>query len=109
MKSFGFGSHDLGKNNEDNSFCPSGVLQRPPRVNERDTSALKNLLKESATAAVSGRASQQDILKILDAMITRMRGVKAVPVRGRDRVLILTTHRTLIDSRNNRILVTINL
>uniref|UniRef100_A0A8H7K342 CTLH domain-containing protein n=1 Tax=Bionectria ochroleuca TaxID=29856 RepID=A0A8H7K342_BIOOC len=29
-------------------------------VIERDTSALKNLLKESATAAVSGRASQQD-------------------------------------------------
>jgi macrophage erythroblast attacher len=45
-------------------------------VIERDTSALKNLLKESATAAVSGRASQQDVLKNLDAMITRMRGVK---------------------------------
>jgi macrophage erythroblast attacher len=43
---------------------------------EKDTSALKTLLKESATAAVSGRASQQDVLRNLDAMIARMRGVK---------------------------------
>ncbi|KYK61453.1 negative regulation of gluconeogenesis [Drechmeria coniospora] len=43
---------------------------------EKDTTALKSLLKESATAAVSGRASQQDVLKNIDAMISRMRGVK---------------------------------
>ncbi|GAO14162.1 hypothetical protein UVI_02037550 [Ustilaginoidea virens] len=43
---------------------------------EKDTSALRALLKESATAAVSGRASQQDVLRNLDAMISRMRGVK---------------------------------
>lgn len=43
---------------------------------EKDTSALKTLLKDSATAAVSGRASQQDVLRNLDAMIARMRGVK---------------------------------
>ncbi|KAJ6444793.1 negative regulation of gluconeogenesis [Purpureocillium lavendulum] len=43
---------------------------------EKDTTALKSLLKESATAAVSGRASQQDVLKNIDAMLSRMRGVK---------------------------------
>ncbi|KAL7788295.1 CTLH/CRA C-terminal to lish motif domain-containing protein [Trichoderma ceciliae] len=43
---------------------------------EKDTSSLKSLLKDSATAALSGRASQQDVLKNLDAMISRMRGVK---------------------------------
>ncbi|KND92335.1 Protein FYV10 [Tolypocladium ophioglossoides CBS 100239] len=43
---------------------------------EKDTSALKTLLKDSATSAVSGRASQQDVLKNIDAMIGRMRGVK---------------------------------
>ncbi|KAH7326385.1 negative regulation of gluconeogenesis [Stachybotrys elegans] len=43
---------------------------------EKDTSALKTLLKDSATTAVSGRASQQDVLKNLDAMIAKMRGVK---------------------------------
>lgn len=43
---------------------------------EKDTTALKTLLKDSATAAVSGRASQQDVLKNIDAMISRMRGVK---------------------------------
>ena len=43
---------------------------------EKDTSALKTLLKDSATSAVSGRASQQDVLKNIDAMISRMRGVK---------------------------------
>jgi macrophage erythroblast attacher len=43
---------------------------------EKDTTALKTLLKDSATAAVSGRASQDDVLKNLDAMIARMRGVR---------------------------------
>ncbi|UKZ56548.1 hypothetical protein TrVGV298_010386 [Trichoderma virens] len=43
---------------------------------EKDTSSLKSLLKDSATAALSGRASQQDVLKNLDSMISRMRGVK---------------------------------
>lgn len=45
-------------------------------VIEKDTTALKALLKDSATAAVSGCASQQDVLRNLDAMIARMRGVK---------------------------------
>ncbi|PHH76710.1 hypothetical protein CDD80_1307 [Ophiocordyceps camponoti-rufipedis] len=43
---------------------------------EKDTSSLKTLLKESATAAVSGRASQQDVLRNMDAILSRMRGVK---------------------------------
>lgn len=43
---------------------------------EKDTTTLKTLLKDSATAAVSGRASQQDVLRSIDAMISRMRGVK---------------------------------
>ncbi|GAB0135831.1 hypothetical protein EsDP_00004154 [Epichloe bromicola] len=43
---------------------------------EKDTSALKTLLKDSATAAVSGRASQQEVLRNMDTMITRMKGVK---------------------------------
>ncbi|KAF7558698.1 hypothetical protein G7046_g5456 [Stylonectria norvegica] len=43
---------------------------------EKDTSTLKTLLKESATAAVSGRASQQDVLRNLDTMLAKMRGVK---------------------------------
>ncbi|RDA88555.1 hypothetical protein CP532_5809 [Ophiocordyceps camponoti-leonardi (nom. inval.)] len=43
---------------------------------EKDTSSLKTLLKESATAAVSGRASQQDVLKNMDAIVARLRGVK---------------------------------
>ncbi|EQK99485.1 negative regulation of gluconeogenesis [Ophiocordyceps sinensis CO18] len=45
-------------------------------VIEKDTTALKTLLKDSATSAVSGRASQHDVLKNIDAMISRMRGVK---------------------------------
>ncbi|CAM1502991.1 Fc.00g077670.m01.CDS01 [Cosmosporella sp. VM-42] len=43
---------------------------------EKDTTALKTLLRDSATAAVSGRASQQDVLKNIDTMLARMRGVK---------------------------------
>ncbi|PHH84406.1 hypothetical protein CDD83_1990 [Cordyceps sp. RAO-2017] len=43
---------------------------------EKDTSAVKTMLKDTATLAVSGRASQQDVLKNLDAMISRMRGAK---------------------------------
>ncbi|ATY67272.1 negative regulation of [Cordyceps militaris] len=44
---------------------------------EKDTAALKTLLKDAATAAASGRgATQQDALRSLDAMLGRMRGVK---------------------------------
>ncbi|KOS19059.1 Protein FYV10 [Escovopsis weberi] len=43
---------------------------------EKDTSALKTLLKESATAAVLSRSSQADVLRNIDAMLAKMRGVK---------------------------------
>ncbi|KAK5989195.1 Protein FYV10 [Cladobotryum mycophilum] len=43
---------------------------------EKDTSSLKTLLKESATAALTNRASQQDVLRNIDAMLAKMRGVK---------------------------------
>ncbi|SPJ86688.1 related to macrophage erythroblast attacher [Fusarium torulosum] len=43
---------------------------------EKDTTALKTLLKDSATAAVSGRPSQQDVLRNIDTMMARMRGLK---------------------------------
>ncbi|CAH0021594.1 unnamed protein product [Clonostachys rhizophaga] len=34
--------YDLGKSNEDNSFCPTGVLQRPPRVLTNAINALQS-------------------------------------------------------------------
>ncbi|KAF0326485.1 Protein FYV10 [Colletotrichum sp. SAR11_59] len=43
---------------------------------EKDSTAIKSLLKETATASVNGRASPDDVLKNLDTMIARMRGVK---------------------------------
>ncbi|KAI0377814.1 protein FYV10 [Hypomontagnella monticulosa] len=43
---------------------------------EKDGTYVKNTLKETATGCVNGKASQADVLKNLDAMITRMRGVK---------------------------------
>lgn len=59
---------------------PSELLRKNFRTAhftiEKDTTAIKTLLKDSATAAVSGRASQQDVLRNLDAMVSRMRGLK---------------------------------
>ncbi|KAI0835563.1 protein FYV10 [Hypoxylon sp. FL0890] len=43
---------------------------------EKDGTYLKNTLKETATSCVNGRTSQADVLKNLDTMIARMRGVK---------------------------------
>ncbi|KAI0417358.1 CTLH/CRA C-terminal to lish motif domain-containing protein [Xylaria grammica] len=43
---------------------------------EKDGSFVKETLKKTATDSVNGRISQQDVLKTLDSMITRMRGVK---------------------------------
>ncbi|TDZ24223.1 Protein FYV10 [Colletotrichum sidae] len=43
---------------------------------EKDSTAIKSLLKETATASVNGRASPDDVLRNLDTMINRMRGVK---------------------------------
>ncbi|KAH7037748.1 CTLH/CRA C-terminal to lish motif domain-containing protein [Microdochium trichocladiopsis] len=43
---------------------------------EKEGTHVKNALKDTATACVNGRASQQDVLNSLDSMIARMRGVK---------------------------------
>lgn len=43
---------------------------------EKESVAVKNSLKETATAGLKGTQSPDDILKNLDAMINRMRGVK---------------------------------
>jgi macrophage erythroblast attacher len=43
---------------------------------EKESAGLKTILKEAGTTALSGRASQQDVLKNIDAMLARMRGVK---------------------------------
>ncbi|KAI0914326.1 CTLH/CRA C-terminal to lish motif domain-containing protein [Ustulina deusta] len=43
---------------------------------EKDGSFVKETLKKTATDSVAGRISQQDVLKTLDSMIARMRGVK---------------------------------
>ncbi|KAI1335537.1 protein FYV10 [Xylariaceae sp. FL0016] len=43
---------------------------------EKDGKYFKDQLKKTATESVNGRMSQDDVLKNLDAMITRARGVK---------------------------------
>lgn len=43
---------------------------------EKEGSYIKNTLKETATSAVNGRAGQEDVLRNLDAMLARVRGVK---------------------------------
>lgn len=43
---------------------------------EKDTTALRTLLKDSASAAATGQASQDDVIKNLDSMIAKMRGTK---------------------------------
>ncbi|KAI1818771.1 CTLH/CRA C-terminal to lish motif domain-containing protein [Poronia punctata] len=43
---------------------------------EKDGSYVKEALRKIATDSVNGRLSQQDVLKSLDNMISRMRGVK---------------------------------
>lgn len=43
---------------------------------EHGSSAVKNLLKTTATGALNGRSSPDDVVKNLDTMIARMRGIK---------------------------------
>ncbi|KAJ1335534.1 macrophage erythroblast attacher [Microdochium nivale] len=43
---------------------------------EKEGAHVKNALRDTATSCVNGRASQQDVLHSLDAMIARMHGVK---------------------------------
>ncbi|EFW99124.1 negative regulation of gluconeogenesis protein [Grosmannia clavigera kw1407] len=43
---------------------------------EKESVAVKNALREAATAGLNGRLSTEDVLRSLDAMVVRMRGVK---------------------------------
>ncbi|ROT40358.1 hypothetical protein SODALDRAFT_330073 [Sodiomyces alkalinus F11] len=43
---------------------------------EKESTSIKSLLKETATASVNGRATPENVLKNLDTMIAKMRGVK---------------------------------
>jgi macrophage erythroblast attacher len=43
---------------------------------KRDGAFVKDALKDAATGAVNGKSSQEDVLKALDSMILRMRGLK---------------------------------
>ncbi|KAL2753617.1 hypothetical protein ACRALDRAFT_2043976 [Sodiomyces alcalophilus JCM 7366] len=43
---------------------------------EKESTSIKHLLKETATASVNGRATPEHVLKNLDTMIAKMRGVK---------------------------------
>ncbi|RYP87937.1 hypothetical protein DL769_000389 [Monosporascus sp. CRB-8-3] len=82
------GDHDGSKLDHENHLLLDQPLLRLPfellRKNfrsahwevERDGSYVKNTLKETATSSVNGRASQDDVLRSLDTMLARMRGVK---------------------------------
>lgn len=43
---------------------------------EKDSTYVKNMLKETATSSMGGRMSQDDTLRNLDAMLARMRTLK---------------------------------
>lgn len=45
-------------------------------VIEKESSQVKTLLKESATGSLNGKSSPEDVLKNLDGMLSRMRGLK---------------------------------
>ncbi|KAM9875606.1 Protein FYV10 [Verticillium dahliae] len=51
------------------SACPHFTV-------EKESTSIKALLKDTATASVNGRASPDQVLQNLDAMIAKMRGVK---------------------------------
>lgn len=43
---------------------------------EKESSNVRNSLKDAAAASVSGKSSPQDVLKSLDSMLARMKGMK---------------------------------
>jgi macrophage erythroblast attacher len=45
-------------------------------VTEKESTSIKTLLRETASASVAGTAQPQDVLKNLDTMLAKMRGVK---------------------------------
>ncbi|KAH8674073.1 CTLH/CRA C-terminal to lish motif domain-containing protein [Xylariales sp. PMI_506] len=82
------GDHDTSKLDHENHLLLDQPLLRLPfellRKNfrsahwevERDASFIKNTLKDTATSSVNGRSTPTDVLKSLDVMLARMRGVK---------------------------------
>ncbi|KAK7745627.1 GID complex subunit containing RING finger motif [Diatrype stigma] len=82
------GDHDNSKLDHENHLLLDQPLLRLPfellRKNfrsahfevEKEGTYIKNTLKETATSAVNGRAGQADVLRSLDAMLARVRGVK---------------------------------
>ncbi|KAM7223822.1 CTLH/CRA C-terminal to LisH motif domain containing protein [Rhypophila decipiens] len=80
--------HEASKINHDNHLLLDQPLLRLPcellKKNfraahftfEKDSTFVKNLLKETATASINGKTSPQDVVKNLDTMLTRMRGMK---------------------------------
>jgi macrophage erythroblast attacher len=45
-------------------------------VTEKESASVKNLLKETTASSVNGKTTPEDVLKNLDTMIARMRGMK---------------------------------
>jgi macrophage erythroblast attacher len=43
---------------------------------EKDSNAVKNLLKDTANGSLNGKTSPQDVVKNLDQMLVKMRGLK---------------------------------
>ncbi|KAK0621511.1 CTLH/CRA C-terminal to lish motif domain-containing protein [Bombardia bombarda] len=80
--------HEASKINHDNHLLLDQSLLRLPyellRKNfrtahfnfEKDSSHVKTLLKETATGSLNGKTSPQDVVKNLDMMLSRMRGLK---------------------------------
>lgn len=82
------GDHETSKLDHDSHILLDQPLLRLPlellRKNfrfahwevEHNSNYVKNTLKDTATSVLNGKASQDDVLKSLDTMIARMRGVK---------------------------------
>lgn len=80
--------HEASKINHDNHLLLDQPLLRLPYellrknfrsahfTSEKESTQVKNLLKETAQGALNGKTSPQDVVKNLDAMLARMRGMK---------------------------------
>ncbi|KAK3375095.1 CTLH/CRA C-terminal to lish motif domain-containing protein [Podospora didyma] len=80
--------HEASKINHDNHLLLDQPLLRLPyellRKNfrsahysfEKDSTFVKNLLKDTATGSLNGKTSPEDVVKNLDVMLARMRGMK---------------------------------
>ncbi|KAH8889336.1 hypothetical protein GQ53DRAFT_825645 [Thozetella sp. PMI_491] len=80
--------HEASKINHENHLYLDQPLLRLPyellRKNfrsahftfEKESASVKNLLKETATGSLNGKIPPEDVVKNLDAMLARMRGMK---------------------------------